>query len=287
MAVPGTMGKIVLVDLAGGQTRFEHPDDDVYLTYLGGYGLGSYLVYKMQARGADPLGPKNTLGFFTGLLTGTGGITSNRYVVVAKSPKTGGWGDANSGGTFGPMMKSAGLDGIVITGQSEKPVYLLYRDGKAEIVPADDWWGLDTAELDDRVAQRYGPNARAASIGPAGEKMSLLACVINEKYRAAGRSGLGAVMGSKKLKAVVVVGDGKFDVPVADAEGYKRAMREHREFLKTQPRWAVMRQYGTCGSMAGLLAKGDTPVKNWSGAGERDFPTVRKISDDAVIALER
>ncbi|MFH1266283.1 MAG: aldehyde ferredoxin oxidoreductase family protein [Planctomycetota bacterium] len=287
MTVPGTMGRVLVVDLARGETRFEDPGDDVYLTYLGGYGLGSYLLYKRQPRGVDPLGPENTLGFFAGLLTGTGGITSNRYVVVGKSPKTGGWGDANSGGTFGPAMKAAGLDGVLVTGQSNKPVYLLYRDGSAEILPADDWWGLDTAELDDRVAELYGPNARAACIGPAGEKMSLLSCVINEKYRAAGRSGLGAVMGSKKLKAVVIVGDGKFDVPIADADGYKKAMGEHREFLKTQPRWTVMRQYGTCGSMAGLVAKGDTPTKNWAGVGARDFPTVAKISDDAVIALER
>ncbi|HUT90834.1 MAG TPA: aldehyde ferredoxin oxidoreductase family protein [Thermoguttaceae bacterium] len=287
MAVPGTMGRILVVDLTKCQARLEQPDDDLYLTYLGGYGLGSYLLYKTQPAGVDPLGPENTLGFFAGLLTGTGGITSNRYVVVAKSPKTGGWGDANSGGTFGPAMKAAGLDGIMITGRSPRPVYLFYRDGTAQILPADDWWGLDTTEIDDRVAQWYGPNARAACIGPAGERMSLLSCVINEKYRAAGRSGLGAVMGSKRLKAVVVVGPEKLDVPIADAEGYQRAMKDHRDFLKTQPRYAIMRQYGTCGSMAGLVAKGDTPIRNWSGVGERDFPTVKKISDDAVIAMER
>jgi aldehyde:ferredoxin oxidoreductase len=287
MALPGTAGKIVIADLTNRTTRVEHPDDDVYLAYLGGYGLGSYLLYRSQAAGADPLGPENTLGFFTGLLTGTGGITSNRYVVVGKSPKTGGWGDANSGGSFGLTMKVAGLDGNVITGQSPTPVYLLCRDGQAEILPADDWWGLDTNETDQRVAEAYGRNARVACVGPAGENRSLLASVINEKYRAAGRSGLGAVMGSKRLKAVVVVGPGKIDVTIADAEGYKRAMAEHREFLKTQPRYPLMRQYGTCGSMAGLTAKGDTPIRNWSGVGERDFPTVKKISDDAVIALEK
>jgi len=107
MAVPGTMGKILIVDLTNQETRLERPSDDVYLTYLGGYGLGSYLLYKRQPPRADPLGPENTLGFFAGLLTGTGGITSNRYVVVAKSPKTGGWGDANSGGTFGPPGSTA------------------------------------------------------------------------------------------------------------------------------------------------------------------------------------
>ncbi len=287
MAVPGTMGRVLVVDLATGETRFEQPEDDVYLTYLGGYGLGSYLLYRRQRAGVDPLGPENTLGFFAGLLTGTGGITSNRYVVVAKSPKTGGWGDANSGGTFGPTMKGAGLDGILITGQSPTPVYLLYRDGGAEIRAADEWWGLDTAEVDDRVRETFGPHARVTCIGPAGERVSLLSCVINDKYRAAGRSGLGAVMGSKRLKAVVVVGPRKVEVPIADAEGYKEAMRRHREFLKTQPRYTIMRQYGTCGSLAGLTAKGDTPVRNWSGVGERDFPTAGKISDDAVVAIEK
>ena len=287
MAVPGTMGKILFVDLSTQKTRIEEPSDDVYLTYLGGYGLAAHYLYRMQSAGVDPLGPENTLGLFAGLLTGTGGITTNRYVVAAKSPKTGGWGDANSGGTFGPVMKSAGLDGIVVTGAAEKPVYILYQNGRTELLPADDLWGLDTHDTADRVADLHGPNARAACIGPAGEKMSLLAAIINEKYRAAGRSGLGAVMGSKKLKAVVVVGNGKIDVPIADPDGYKKAIDGHREFLKTQPRWDAMRSYGTCGSMAGLTVRGDTPVKNWSGTGEVDFPTVGKISDDEVIAIEK
>ncbi len=286
MAVPGTTGKVLIVDLASGATRFEYPRDDVYLTYLGGYGLGAYYLYRMQKPGVDPLGPDNTLGFFTGLLTATGGITANRYIVVGKSPKTGGWGDANAGGQFGPVMKSAGLDGILFTGASKTPVYLLWRDGEAELVSAGKLWGLDSHQVDDRIRELYGPNARAACIGPPGERKDLLACIINEKTRAAGRSGLGAVMGSKRLKAVVICGDGRFDVPVADPEGMKAAMNRHREFLKTRPRWTVMREYGTSGSMAGLAMKGDTPTKNWGGTAEVDFPTVSRISDDAVKAIE-
>jgi len=285
MSVPGTAGKILLVDLSSGTTTIERPDDELYLNYLGGFGLGAYYLYQRQPAGVDPLGPDNTLGFFTGLLTGTGGITTNRYIVVAKSPKTGGWGDANSGGTFGPAMKTAGFDGILFTGVSPRPVYLLVRGGTAELLPADDWWGLDTTETDDRLAELYGPDARAACIGPAGEKLSLLAAVVNEKGRAAARSGLGAVMGSKRLKAVVLA-DGIREVPVADPEGMKAAMHRHREFLKTRPRWDVMRQYGTCGSMAGLSLKGDTPTKNWAGTAEVDFPTVGNISDDAAVAIE-
>lgn len=287
MGVPGTAGSILLVNLTSGRTRIEHPDDELYLTYLGGYGLGAYYLYRMQPPRADPLGPDNTLGFFTGLLTGTEGITTNRYVVVAKSPKTEGWGDANAGGYLGPVMKAAGLDGILFSGASPRPVYLLYRDGRAELLPADQWWGLDTCETHDRITELYGPNARAATIGPAGERMSLLAGIVNEKYRIAARSGLGAVMGSKKLKAVVIVGKDKVDIPVADPDGYKRSMKKHQEFLKTRPRWNVLRQYGTSGSMAGLTRKGDTPVKNWSGTAEVDFPTVDRISDDAVLAIQR
>ena len=288
MSIPGTTGRILTVDLRTGQTGIEQPPDEAYLDYLGGYGLGAYYLWQMVPRGADPLGPDNVLGFFAGLLTGTKGITSNRYIVVAKSPKTGGFGDANSGGYFGPALKAAGLDGILLTGASPAPVRLVWRDGAAELVPADDWWGLETGETDDRVRELYGTKAKAAVIGPAGERLSLLSCIVNDKYRAAARSGLGAVMGSKRLKAVVIAGDVKTDLHVADPDGYTEAIARHREFLKTRPRWDVMRRYGTSGNMAGLTAKGDTPVKNWSSTAEQDFPPekVAKISDDAVIAVE-
>ena len=286
MPVPATNGKILLVDLTTSEIKSEHPADEIYQTYLGGYGLGAYYLYKMQKPQADPLGPDNILGFFTGLLTGTAGITSNRYVVVGKSPKTGGWGDANSGGTFGPAMKTAGLDGILFTGCSDKPVYLLVKGGEAKLLPADELWGLDAVELEDKVQELYGPDARAACIGPSGENVNLLSCIMNDKGRAAGRSGLGAVMGSKKLKAVVVC-DGIKEVTPADPDGLKEAIHQHREFLKTQPRYKGMRTYGTCGSAAGLARKGDTPIKNWGGTTEIDFPTVEKISDDNVIAIEK
>ena len=251
MSVPATMGKILRVDLTSKTVRYETPDDNAYYDYLGGYGLGAYYLYREQPAGVAPLGPDNTLGFFTGLLTGTTGITANRYVVVAKSPKTGGWGDANSGGQFGPAMKTAGLDGILVTGSSDTPVYLLVRDGHAELLPADDWWGLDCVELDDRVHEIYGSAARAACIGPAGENVDLLAAVMNDKYRAAGRSGLGAVMGSKRLKAVVIAIDKIATVPVADPDGMKSAITRHRDFLKTTGRYAALGQYGTAGSLAG------------------------------------
>ena len=284
MAVPGTMGKVLLVDLSAQQLTVETPSDDLYLTYLGGYGLGAYYLYKLQKPGVDPLGPDNHLGFFTGILTGTPGITSNRYVVVAKSPKTGTWGDANSGGAFGPAMKRAGFDGVIVKGTSAEPVYLLLRNGEAELVPAGDWWGWDTHQVEDKTRELYGKDARAACIGPPGERQNLLACIINDKGRAAGRSGLGAVMGSKRLKAIVAAGDLK--IPVADPEGMKRAMAEHREFMRQQDFFAVLAEHGTSGITAAACATGDTPIKNWAGVPD-DFPTVEKISDDQVIALQK
>ncbi|MHB1035886.1 MAG: aldehyde ferredoxin oxidoreductase family protein [Pirellulales bacterium] len=283
MTLPGTMGKILFVDLAAGTIRVETPSDELYLEYIGGYGLGAYYLYKNQKPGADALGPDNTLGFLTGLLTGTGGISSNRYTVVAKSPKTGTWGDANSGGDFGPALRAAGFDGVFFTGISPKPVYLLCRDGRAELLPAGDWWGLDTNEIDLTVKSQYGPHARAACIGPAGERQSLLAAVINDRGRAAARSGLGAVMGAKKLKAIVAVGNAK--VPIADDEGMKASMAKHREFMKQQGLYNFMHQYGTAGMTAGACATGDTPIKNWGGV-PADFPTAPKISDDQVLAIE-
>jgi len=282
--VPGTMGKVLMVDLSTQEISVETPSDDLYLTYLGGYGLGAYYLYNLQEPGVDPLGPENHLGFFTGLLTGVPGITSNRYVVVAKSPKTGTWGDANSGGSFGPAMKRAGFDSVIVKGVSDKPVYLLLRDGQAELIAADEWWGWDTHQVEDKTQELYGKSARSACIGPPGERMHLLSCIINDKGRAAGRSGLGAVMGSKKLKAIVAVGDA--DIPIADPEGMKQSMAGHREFMREQPFFSVLAEHGTSGLTAAACATGDTPIKNWGGV-PADFPTAEKISDDQVTALQK
>lgn len=283
MAVPATTGKILLVDLTSQQITVEQPSDDLYLTYLGGYGLGAYYLYKLQRPRIDALGPDAHLGFFTGLLTGTAAITGNRYFVVGKSPKTGTWGDANSGGTFGPAMKAAGFDAVILKGISARPVYLLLRDGQAQLLPADGWWGLDTNQTEDQVKQQYGKQAGVACIGPAGERMNLLSCVINDKGRAAGRSGLGAVMGSKRLKAIVAVGSA--EVPIADPEGLKRAVAAWRDSMRDQGMFKVLSQYGTAGITAGACASGDTPIKNWTGS-PGDFPTASQISDDHVLGIQ-
>jgi len=142
MSVQGVLHKIAWVNLSTGDVKIEEPKDELYLQYLGGYGLGAYYLFTRQRAMVDPLGPDNTLGLITGALTGTQAITGNRFVAVGKSPKTGGWGDANCGGKFGPALKQAGLDAIFFTGISKKPVYILIEKGKVALHDASTYWGL-------------------------------------------------------------------------------------------------------------------------------------------------
>ncbi|MFH1437143.1 MAG: aldehyde ferredoxin oxidoreductase N-terminal domain-containing protein, partial [Pseudomonadota bacterium] len=142
----GYMGKILWVDLSKNKIEQQEIGEEVYKKFLGGYGLGAKILFERMKRGTDPLGPGNILGFVPGLLTGTGAVFAGRFMVVAKSPLTGGWGDSNCGGYFGPEVKKAGYDGIFITGKSNKPVYLFIRDGEHEIRDASHLWGKDALE---------------------------------------------------------------------------------------------------------------------------------------------
>ncbi|NQT52395.1 aldehyde ferredoxin oxidoreductase, partial [bacterium] len=288
MAVPGTMGKIASVSLSNGTVQIEQPDDELYLRYLGGYGLGAHYLYTRMEAGADPLGPANLLGFFAGPLTGTPAICGNRFQVVAKSPKTGGFGDANCGGNFGPYLKFAGLDGVLIGGVSEEPVYLVLANGQVEVKSAADLWGLAVDETEAKLKEIYGSDTAIASIGPMGEAMNLLACIMNDRDRAAGRSGLGAVMGSKKLKAIVACKT--TEIPLADEARMKAERAQHIATMKDESSpfnglYGLFSTFGTSGLTAGAVAAGDCPVKNWSGTVE-DFGTAAKISDEAVKDIQ-
>ena len=283
MALMGKMGKMLFVDLAKGTVKEEPLTDEMAEKYIGGYGLGAYILYSRQKANVDALGPDNMLGFVTGPLTGTTAIPGNRYTVVGKSPKTQTWGDANSGGYFGPALKAAGFDAVFFTGISKKPVYLALTSGKAEIKDAAKVWGKDSNETDDILKAEYGKNAIISCVGQAGERKSLLACVMNDKGRAAGRSGLGAVMGSKMLKAIVASGTQK--VPVADAKKMSEIRKRCLEVMKKQGFFDVLSKYGTSGITAGACAAADSPIKNWSGAPE-DMPNMAKISDEAVKAYQ-
>ena len=279
----GYMGSILNVDLSRGTLKPEALSEPLLRDYLGGYGLAARLLYERMPARADPLGPEGLLAFFTGPLTGTSALIGSRFVVAGKSPKTGSWGDANCGGQFGPHLKFAGYDGVLVAGISPRSVYLLIEEGQASLHDAAPVWGKNTAETEATLRRLHGDQVQVACVGTAGEKGSLLACVMNDGGRAAGRSGLGAVMGAKRLKAIVV--RGSRTVPVADEarlrEVRRKALAETKgKFLDT------LRQYGTCGITAESADSGDAPIKNWGGSGVADFPLERadRISDDAVIA---
>jgi len=263
----GYMGKILNVNLADGKISEEKLSEELCHKFIGGYGLGAKLLYDRIPAGADPLGPDNILGILTGPLTGTPAVIGSRFVVVAKSPKTaGGWGDANCGGYFGPHLKFAGFDGILFKGISPKLVYLVIDEGQAKLLDATEFAGMGVTPLEDLLKQRHGADCEVCSIGPAGEKLALTACIMNDKERAAGRSGLGAVMGSKKLKAVVV--KGKMKVPLHDEAG----MKELKKKILKQAGAGYMgfHKYGTAGITHDSIISGDGPVKNWGGAGTSD-----------------
>ena len=287
----GFMGKILNVNLTTGELRDEPLDEQVCRDYIGGYGMGAKYLYDRMPGGADPLGPENLLGFFTGPLTGTPCIEGNRFVVVCKSPLTETWGDANCGGTFGPHLKFAGYDGILISGASDKPVWLRIEEGKTELCDAAFLWGKDSNETEDELKALMGETGERgkkkkveiASIGQAGEGLSLIAAIMNDKGRAAGRSGVGAVMGSKKLKAIAV--SGTQQVPLFDADQTKALRKKYMKM--TGGFHEVFVDYGTIGITGESAMSGDSPVKNWGGVGPEDFPTgSKKFEQDTLIAYQ-
>jgi aldehyde:ferredoxin oxidoreductase len=269
----GHVGKLLFVDLTKGTFEEKALSEELARNFIGGYGIGARLLYERMKPGVDPLGPDNILGFISGPLNGTGAFFGGRYTVVCKSPVTGGWNDANSGGFFGPELKRAGFDGVFVSGVSNKPVYIFIKDGKTEIKDASHLWGKDSVETEVALIQETGEkNLRTALIGPAGEKLSLMACVINDKHRAAGRGGCGAVMGSKKLKAVAVRGTGK--IPVAHPEKIKEINASILDFMKNGPTAEMVKgfgAFGTGGNTAASALSGDSPVKNWGGVGVVDM----------------
>lgn len=312
----GYMGKILWVDLTSGQIKDEQLPDEIYKKFLTGCGLGAKILYDRIPPGADPLGPDNILGFTSGVLTATGAVFSGRFVVCAKSPLTGGWGDANCGGYLSPALKRAGYDAVFFTGASPKPVYLLLTDKAAELKDASGLWGKDTVDTENAIKEQNPAAKRlqVACIGPAGEKLALISGISNDGGRFAARSGLGAVMGSKKLKALAVAGAAKIEAQNSEAvkqhsQDFTKALKK-ADFMqkilgsfmvKTVGKMTrlnpmamanpgdlycqILKKYGTSGITSMSAETGDSPVKNWGGAGYLDFPLNRgaKISDDAVV----
>ncbi|MEZ0346596.1 MAG: aldehyde ferredoxin oxidoreductase family protein [Infirmifilum sp.] len=271
----GYMGKILFVNLTDKTIRTEPIDPQVAEKYIGGKGYALYLLYyrymkEYMAKGISPkdinaLGPENVLIFGTGPITGVAGVPSpgRHHVMALRSPLTGSVGSANSGGEFGPYMKFAGYDMIVIEGASEKPVYLEVVSGHAEIKDASDIWGRNVFDTTRILKSRVkAKNVSVACIGPAGENLVLMANIMNDDHRAAGRTGLGAVMGSKKLKAIVVAGEQKPEV--AKPDEFRELSRNLIERMKKNPVTGEgLPKYGTAILVNIINQAGMLPYKNW------------------------
>jgi len=309
----GTHGRVLIADLTTRTTRIEEIDESVYRQFLGGYGLGAYLMWKHYPAGADPLSPEACFAIVSGLLTGARTPFSGRIQIVAKSPLTGTWADSNSGGSVASQLRRAGYDALLVTGRASEPTVLVVRDAEVRFEPAQEFWGKEIPPVFDALRARYGSKSEVgvSAIGPAGEQQSRIASVMNDRYHAFGRQGFGAIYGAKNLKAIVVHGSG--EVPIANpirfrelcqaiTQQYKSDLSWRMRFMvwltKPKPllgflyRWMsrrgikieapaqAMRQLwsdrGTTGAVALSIENGDGPVKNWKGVGSRDFPLATK-----------
>lgn len=275
----GNWGKVLKVDLTAGTTEELEIEEKIYRDFLGGSGVAAKWFFDNEGWKAEPLSPENPLMIMNGPLSGTSLPGVSRLEICARSPLTGIWGEASMGGHFSPQLKRTGYDGIIVVGASEKPVYLYVTDEKVEIKDASHLWGKDNYETEDLLKEEVGDKrAQVISIGPAGENLVKYACVMNDRGSTAGRCGMGAVMGSKKLKAVVARGNKK--VPVADEAGFKQAREKMNELLKFSLLADGLRNFGSNVHMEYGMAIGDVPTKNWrvaywgKGPGELGGTTV-------------
>jgi aldehyde:ferredoxin oxidoreductase len=264
----GYTGQLLFVDLTTGKTEVRALDEATARNYIGGPSLGAKILYDEMPAHAGAFSEESMIGFVSGPSNGTGAFLGGRYTVVSKSPVTGGWNDANSGGNFGPLMRKSGFDGIFVRGISIKPVYIFVGNGKAELRDAAALWGKTVSET-ERLIKEELQDSRVgiALIGPAGENLSNMAAVMNDTHRAAGRGGTGAVMGSKKLKALVVRGDCKIEPK--DREAVVALNKETVKWEKEGPIAPVATMFsnhGTGGSYESSIYAGDTSVKNWAGS---------------------
>jgi aldehyde:ferredoxin oxidoreductase len=263
----GYCGKILHVDLTTGNLRVEEPEEKFYRKYLGGSAMALYYLLHEMSAGADPLGPDNVLALFAGPLTGAPISGQSRLTAAARSPLTGAIGDAQGGGFFPAELKFAGFDGLVITGRAEKPLYLWIHDGQAELRDAGHLWGRITGEVEDALKAELGDERiEVLQIGPAGEKGVRFAAILSMCSRANGRTGMGAVMGAKNLKAIAVRGTGK--PAIADEAALRELARWGAANLKSSDA-AELAQYGTAQVLGPQHMAGGLPTRNYaSGAFE-------------------
>ena len=283
----GYNGKILKVDLSTATIGVDEHDEVWYRTYMGGACVGAYYLLKEMPPKADPYGPDNVMVLAPSVLVGAPASGYNRFSIVAKSGLTELVGDTQSSGFWGPELKFAGFDAVVVKGQSAKPVYLWIHDGEAELRPAGHLWGRLTSETEDLLRDELGDRKiEVAAIGPAGEKLVRLAAIINMGNRANGRTGMGAVMGSKHLKAIVVRGTSR-KVPLADGAALSRLARWGAAEIPNNPDVAGLKQDGTAGVLEYQHFLGSLPTRNYAEGQFEHFEALTGQTMTATILRER
>jgi len=316
------MGKVLVVDLGSRSFEERTIPEKTYERYLGGIGLAASLLYDEIPAGADPLGPENILCFASGLLTGTGSVMTGRWMVACKSPLTGGWGDANCGGNLSPAIKQCGWDAILFKGLASEPLVFVADAKGPRLEPAGALWGMDAIATEESLMSTYwqgssqkpGKKPAVAAIGPAAEKLSLISGISNDLGRYAARSGVGAVMGSKRLKALVLKGNKA--ISCAGTEAVKTLSKAYSNKVRRQNlpgimkgRYltvlgkimggkqvvpldgilsaGIMKRWGTIYNNLAGAVNGDSPMKNWGGSvAEFGVARYRKLDPDKIVARE-
>ncbi|MEJ2281319.1 MAG: aldehyde ferredoxin oxidoreductase N-terminal domain-containing protein, partial [Candidatus Bathyarchaeota archaeon] len=272
----GFTGKIVRINLSTEKISFETLDENFYRKHFGGRGLISYILLNELAPKINPLGPENKLIFACGPVTGAPFSGSGRNSVGAKSPLTGGYGEAEAGGYWGAELKRAGLDAIVVEGQASNPVYLSINDQKVEIIDASNIWGLEIKKSQETIQKDLADNkVKVSQIGPGGEKLVRYASIVNDLNHVAGRCGIGAVMGSKNLKAIAV--KGSTNVPINKPKRLRKLARWMAQNVDTVAH--ALHTYGTGAEMDVGEEVGNLPIRNFR---DGDFPEVDSISAETL-----
>jgi len=272
--------KIARVNLTTGEIKVEQLDLELAHKFIGGRGLGTKILYDEGVATVDPLSPENKLIYITGPLTGAAAPSTGRYMVVTKSPLTGMIASSNSGGIWGQKLKYAGWDAIIVEGASEGWKYLNIIDDKIELLDAEEYVGVMSEEIDEKLKEKHGADASVLNIGPAGEKKVLLAAIMNDKDRAAGRSGVGAVMGSKKLKAIVVKATRTKLDNIADIDALKAATKRSMDLIRENGvTGSGLRALGTAVLVNIVNNVGSLPTKNWQ---ESYYEQAEDISGEAL-----
>ena len=285
----GYQGRILRVNLSTGVLKEEVPDEQDLRMFMGGAGLATKYLFDEVPRGIDPLGPENKLIIMTGPMTGTMAPSTGRFSVVAKSPLTGFWGQANSGGFWGVHLKRSGYDGIIFEGKADKPVYLVTDNGKAELKDATHLWGKNTSETTKIIKENIGEDFQVACIGIGGENLVKYAAIMNDVEeenwgRAAGRTGMGTVMGSKNLKAIAT--RGKMRIELAEPEKYRKLAKERRDWVDQSLLKMTLEVFGTTAILDMVNQRGGLPSRNWQTGYVEQFDKINGEAINDTILVE-